>query len=369
MNKYVEKLEPYKTIAVDYWNENEEAVLKLDWNESTIPPSEAVQKKVCEVLHSRQLNWYPPLKNDELLDKLAVYCNVDKTKIQYFLGSDSAHESIIKAFLNPEENVLLIAPTYDNFRATVESYGGRIKKVFLNEKFELDSYVENNIFNNLSNKEIKIVYICNPNNPTGSIFPIDYIEFLIAEFSDVFFIIDEAYYEFCELSSIKLVEKYKNIIITRTFSKAFSLASFRMGYIISDKENIEFINRVRNPKNIPMISQYAAIAALDDLEYMKKYVSEVRESRDNFIKNINTISTDFLKAINSYSNYVFLIINKEIRNELLKCLIKKKIFVRDYRIPEMENCYIRITIGKKEEMQKVIEVIARFFYERKNSSF
>ncbi len=118
-------------------------------------------------------------------------------------------------------------------------------------------------------------YICNPNNPTGTLHDILKLESLITKYGDMLFVIDEAYYAFCGKSVAYLLPNIQNLIITRTFSKAFGLASFRIGYCLSSAQNIAALNLFRNAKNITHLSQVAAIAALKDKEYMESYVKEI----------------------------------------------------------------------------------------------
>ena len=124
-----------------------------------------------------------------------------------------------------------------------------------------------------------MVYICNPNNPTGNVHSKEYIEYLLEEYPDTLFLVDEAYYEFSGITVKDLVLRYDNLLISRTMSKAFALANFRLGYLIASKDNIQFINKIRNPKNLSTLAQEAACAALSDVDYMWRYVEEVKRGK------------------------------------------------------------------------------------------
>ena len=270
-NKNIQKLKPYLSIPHKIWElEDDNNILKLDWNEASIAPSPLVFQKIETFLKNGHLNWYPNTKNSLLLDALAKYTGQKNS-----------------SFVDKDENIGIIAPTYDNFRARANGVGVQTLFFHLDENFDLD-FKALNAF--IINEKIKLLYLCNPNNPTGKVYEIYKIYELIKNNPQCLFLIDEAYYEFCGKTMATFTEELKNLIITRTFSKAFALASFRVGYIISHYENIQHLNQIRNSKNIPMLSQIAALAALEDLTYMENYVEEVNLARADFCNFIYEVA-------------------------------------------------------------------------------
>ncbi|EEU7814941.1 histidinol-phosphate aminotransferase family protein, partial [Campylobacter upsaliensis] len=255
-NKNIQKLKPYLSIPHKIWElEDENNILKLDWNEASIAPSPLVFQKIEIFLKSGHLNWYPNTRNSLLLDVLAKYTGQENSSfIELFPSSDVAHEFIIDTFVDKDENIGIIAPTYDNFRARANGVGVQTLFFHLDENYDLD-FKALNAF--IINEKIKLLYLCNPNNPTGKVYEIHKIYELIKNNPQCLFLIDEAYYEFC----------------------GKTMATFRVGYIISHYENIQHLNQIRNSKNIPMLSQIAALAALEDLTYMENYVKEVNLAR------------------------------------------------------------------------------------------
>ena len=159
------------------------------------------------------------------------------------------------------------------------------------EKFYFD--IET-FFNDYFNKDIKIVYLCNPNNPTGTEFSKEVILSLLKEFNSTLFVIDEAYYEFSNNTVADIVENHENLVISRTLSKGFCLAGFRLGYMVANKTLISAVNKIRNPKNISTISQIACLAALSDINYMKNYVEEISISKKYFIEELKDMGFDVL---------------------------------------------------------------------------
>jgi len=351
INKNLRNIIPYKVSSQKVYSlGNLDAVLKLDWNESTIQPSPKVSLAIEEYLNNQNLNWYPNVKNDDLLDLLSKYCDLDKDNIQYFASSDNLHEYIARTFLNNGEKVAIIAPTYDNFRIGVESLGAKIVYFYLDHNFQFD-IIKFKKFLDL--EKPRMVYICNPNNPTGTSYLKSDLELLFKSYLEIYFIIDEAYFEFLGTSCAELVSKYDNLIITRTFSKAFGLASFRIGYMLSSKKNIDTINLIRNPKSVTSISQIAAIAALKDLDYMKKYVNEVICSREHFVSNLESLN---LEVYADKGNFI-LVNLLDMKSKCINYLEKNNIFIRDLGHIKMLYSFVRITIGTEEQMNFVFEKI------------
>lgn len=358
MNKFVKKLEPYKVASHKVWEvDNKDDILKLDWNEATVEPSPHVINCILQAVQDKSFRFYPEIKNMALLNSLSSYTGIGVDNIQYFASSDSAHEYIAKALINEDDNVLILAPSYDNFRTTCEAHGANIHFSLL---------INNSVFDNesfrtqIENISPKIVYICNPNNPTGTVIDYKDIEVLVSTYPETLFLIDEAYFEFYGCSCSQLINKYNNILITRTFSKAFALAGMRIGYIIAPKFILEQINKVRNAKNIQHLSQVAALAALSDVEYMKSYVQEVKLSKKDFTIFLET--QPFVKSICfGEGNFIlFQVISMDVKSFLLKHLEKNNIFVRNMSHMDVVKDCIRITIGTREQMEKVKNILREF---------
>lgn len=364
VNKYLRNLAPYKLASHKIWDvpaEERNKILKLDWNEATIPPSPLVQQRLADLINQHpDYNLYPCAYNKELHTLLADYAEVPKENIQYFASSDVLHEYVARVFISIGDPVLILGPTYDNFRLTCEAQGG---KVYYSE-FSNGFYLSEEVFeDDIHRANPSLVYICNPNNPTGNLICLEFIEKLLSNYTETLFLIDEAYFEFTGVTAKELIFKYENLLISRTMSKAFALASFRIGYLLSSSENIITISKVRNPKNFTLFAQIAAIAALSDIEYMKSYVKEVNLAKlqfANFIKSMNPS----LRIFNSNGNFLLIhLLEPGDKKDLIAHLETNDIFVRDFVHSKLLlNCF-RITVGTREQM-KIVENVIRKFFER-----
>jgi histidinol-phosphate aminotransferase len=353
--KYIEDLKPYKGTSHKVWGyiyrkncKCLDEVLKLDWNESTNIPDYILGNILKYILKNKlRLNWYPDVNNSLLLKKLSNYTGLPIKNIQYFNGSDSALEYITRSYLEPKSRVAIVSPTYDNFRVYVQSCGAT-PLFFLNTSpFEKDI---KRLSKFLMQKSPRLVYMVNPNNPTGLLYSPAEIENFLKKFPSILFLVDEAYYEFCNVTCKNLVKKYLNLVITRTFTKAFALGSFRLGYVIADESIIHTLNKIRVGKGINTFAQIAGLVALDNIRYMESYVKEVNEAKKILVEELTKLNIDTKKT---FANFIlFKCKNPPMVTKLLE---KEFIFVRDMsNLSQLEH-YIRITVGDKKTMHKFLK--------------
>jgi len=324
-------------------------VLKLDWNEATVPPSPKVAEAIHQFIDSGRLQWYPSTRNARLIEALSAYSSVPTDSVQYFAGSDDLHEYVVRAFIDTGDTALIVSPTYDSFRAIAESAGANTVQCWLDSEFGLEI---DKLHEAITTHRPKLVYLCNPNNPTGTQFPLETLRELFDAHGSSLFVIDEAYVEFGGESAAPLIPTSANCVITRTFSKAFALASFRIGYALSATENLDVMNRVRNPKSVSVVSQVAAQAALEDIGYMQSYVAEVLRAKSWFV---NALTNMGLTSHSGGGNFILVDTGSGTKEHLIKALEERQVFVRDLsHIPRMQR-YLRVTVGTTAQMQIVAQ--------------
>lgn len=357
-----ESIRPYKVASHEIWSydsEHRKGILKLDWNEATVSPSPQVYEALKKLVDVGDFyNLYPQTNNRELFGLLSSYLNIPKENIQYFASSDSLHEYVSKCFIEAGSLVTIIWPSYDNFRLTAELAGANIDYYHYKDNFIFD---EDDFIAHLRIIKPTLVYLCNPNNPTGNLVANIYIESLLNTFPDTMFLIDEAYSEFAGVSAKELTLRYENIIISRTMSKAFALANFRFGYAISSKKNISLLSMIRNPKNISTFSQVAVCAALKDVDYVKSYVNEVNHAKEILIEELQNCSQ--IKCFPGHGNFILIKVNagEGERNRLWSILKENNIYVRLLEQDVSLRECIRITVGTQNQMKKVIGIIKKVY--------
>jgi histidinol-phosphate aminotransferase len=205
-------------------------------------------------------------------------------------------------------------------------------------------------FNHCSKSDV--VYLVNPNNPTGKLIGVDVIEHLITSCPDTLFVVDEAYYEFAKQSCCHLVISHKNLIVTRTFSKAFGLAAVRLGYVMAHPDLLFHLRKIRNGKTVNALAQLCGIAVLNDIDYLDARIDEMNDSKRFFIDNLPSEYT----AIESHANFV--LVKTPNSEEVLKKMKENKILIRDRSsFTNLDDC-VRITIGSKKQIIRVLDVLS-----------
>ena len=350
----VKEIQPYATISsrnkiLSGETSKDITPLKLDWYESTQPPSDAVKNAIKESIDNNEniLNWYPELYSRSLRHKLGEYCNRNAEDILVINGSDDALELICKVFLDPGDQVVVPYPTYTHFITYVQSRGADLRKVELTDPFKPDI---TSILSHVT-PDTKLIYIVNPNNPTEVLLSKKQISTICTIASHSIVIVDEAYFEFAGETVMDLIDRNPNLIITRTFSKAWALAGLRIGYLVTNQVLIDQLAKVLNPKSVSVMAQVAAFAALSDKEYMEKYVAEVKTSK----KMLLDFFTKFeVSAFDSRANYI-MVQHPEL-NLLLEKMEHENIFVRDRSSFKNLPNFFRITLGTVDQ---TVELISR----------
>lgn len=322
---------------------SEEDIVKLGSNENSLGPSE----KVVEVIKKEagKVNIYPEDVSSELHQKIAQYIGVDEGQVISGNGSDEILDMAVKMFIEKDDEAVIPVPTFSMYQKLVELYGGSCSYAPLGKNFTFDIPA---ILARITDRT-KLVFICSPNNPTGSIISEVGLGKILNE--DVIVVLDEAYVEFSAGSFVKLLDDYDNLIVLRTFSKAFGLAGLRVGYGIAARDVIKYMLRIRIPFSVNSLAQKAAIAALDDKEYQKKSVEMVKEGRDFITEELSRI--EGVRAYPSQANFVFIELGAK-SEDVVKALQKRGIIVRDCSFAGLDN-HIRVTIGTQDENAKFLQ--------------
>lgn len=341
-NKNIRKIKPYSPPLEG--RRNFEGKL-LDFNEKTIPTSKKVIKALKNLISDNQIQLYP--EYNSLCGKIAAYSGVRKDQVMITNGSDQGIDLVFRIFTEKGDKVVIPSPSFAMFYQCAQIVGNKVFAPLYNKN---GSFPTQKVLQSIK-KGVKLVVICNPNNPTGTTVELKNIEKIIRKalkFNTVVYI-DEAYFEFCKITAVKLINRYPNLIITRTFSKAFGLASLRIGYVISSQQNISEMLKVRGPYDINMPAVMAAKAALNDLKSLNKYVDEVMNKAKPMVE-------DFFKKndIGFYKSRAnFLLFKTENPSILAEKLKNSRFLTRPHSGKRIEDT-IRVTIGTVSQMKEFI---------------
>ena len=325
--------------------------IKLNTNEFPFDPSPYVLKKVNEE-EVRKLNLYPDPKSSALKTAIAKRYGFNKENVFVSNGSDETLAFYFMAFC--EGGVVFPDITYGFYEVYANLYNLDYKKIPLKDDFSIDinDYIGVN----------KNIIIANPNAPTGMILSLDEIEKIVSSNKNNLVAIDEAYVDFGAESAVKLVNKYNNLIVIQTFSKSRALAGGRLGFAIANEDVIADFEKIKystNPYNINRLTQIAGISAIEDDTYYMDLCKEVIKTREYTKCELEKLGFSVTK---SFANFVFAS-HKDFGGEKLYLDLKKNgILVRHFGTEKIKD-YLRITIGKKEDMTFLIETLKKIIGE------
>ncbi|MBZ4653676.1 MAG: hisC [Peptococcaceae bacterium] len=327
-------------------------IIKLSANESLWGPSPRVQKVLQDALNL--LHLYPDGMAFQLKEALATLWGL---KISNFILGNGADELILMtalAFLNPGDEVIIPTPTFSEYETAVTIAGA--KPLLINQpalRFDLPELAKS------VSAKTRMVFLCNPNNPTGTSFTHEELKtFLESLPHDILVVLDEAYCHYAAdphfPSSRDLIKAFPNLMVLRTFSKVFALASLRVGYAVGREENMKIMEKVRQPFNVNTLGQCAALAALQDQTYTAQVITETIKERTWLTGELTILG---LNVLPSQANFILVEWKKDASLAVQK-LLHEGILVRNtasFGLPD----WLRITIGPHPQMEALVLALSR----------
>ena len=322
-------------------------IVKLASNENPFGSSLKVLAEVERF--TGKFSLYPDGYATELRFKLAEHLTVKPEQLILGNGSDEIIQMISRGLLSPKTNSVMAAPTFPQYKHNGIIEGCELKEIPLKDGAhdleEMAAAIDENT---------TVVWLCSPNNPTGIYIKNDDLLALLSRVpSDVLVVLDEAYFEYVTAEdyhdSLGLLTKYKNLIVLRTFSKIYGLASFRVGYGIAHEETIAALEPVREPFNVNTLAQAAAVAALDDQEFIKQCKFENTAGLEQFYQFCDETG---LKYYPSQGNFILIDFASD-GQEVFQFLLERGYIVRSGRALGFPTC-VRITVGSREQNAGVI---------------
>lgn len=327
-------------------------VIKLASNENPLGCSFEARKVLADLVSDAQL--YPDASNFELKSTLAGHFNVAAEQIFCSTGSDALIKVISSAFLNPGDETIMAEVTFPRYEASASLMGAKSIKVPMKDNgLDLKAMVD------CINERTKIMWLCNPNNPTGTIFTQKELDDVIKNIPEnVIIVMDEAYVEYVMdggyPDTLSMLNDYPNMIILRTFSKAYGLAGLRIGYGIANKELVQYFNAVIGPFDVNLFAQKAAVAALMDNEFIKRVRKVNSDGKEYLYKEFEALGLPYVKTSAN-----FIMVNTERDDkEIFDKLLKKGIIIRPGYLLGMPG-WMRVTIGTDEQNKKFIDALGQ----------
>jgi len=317
--------------------------LRLDFNENTVGVSPKVLEYLREHLTEAGVAMYP--EYGEIKQELAEFFGVETDDFILTNGTDEAIRVLINTYVDDGNEVLLLKPSYAMYRFYAEVAGASIREVsYRKEKlaFPLDELIE------AIGPSTRAILIANPNNPTGTGTSRAGIERILEQASGAAVLIDEAYFEFCGVTALPLLNDYPNLFVSRTFSKVYGMAAMRLGCLFSQSGNVDFLHKAQSPYSVNTMATLAAHAAIQDKTYIEKYATEVLAARELLYVGLEQLGIPYYE---SKANFVLFEAGARaipIRDELRR----RGVLVRD-RSYEMPGC-VRVTVGTRDQIRRFL---------------
>ena len=332
----VKNMSSYSSARDDYSGGANKNLIYLDANESPF---------------ENGINRYPDNKHKNLKTVISKNKNINVNQVVFGNGTDEILDLIVRVFCNPnKDKIITLPPTYGMYDVIAKTNGVENIEIPLKSDFSIDT----DKILDLKTSNIKILFLCSPNNPTGNSFEINVLDNLIKKFNGIV-VVDEAYIDFSSQKSLtNLIDKYENLIITQTMSKAYGMAGIRLGMGISNNKIINYINKIKPPYNVNTLTENKALEELNKIDEIKKNIDLVLSQRKLLLSSLEKL--DFVEKIYK-SDANFLLVKVDNADLRYNQLSEKGIIVRNRsNQPLCQNC-LRITIGTKIENNSLIKTL------------
>ena len=320
-----------------------EPYIKLNSNENPYPPSPRV-KEVLRQTAYEDLRLYPDPVSLELRERLGKLLGFSADQIICGNGSDDILRILVQTFAEAGESLGFCEPAFPLYRVLGNIHGVKNVVLRITEPYEQPPSIP---------RDLKLFFWANPNSPVGFSYPSAKIAEMARQ-TDGIFVVDEAYAEFADENALDLVHRLENVIVVRTVSKSYSLAGARLGYAIGPEKWIAEMFKTKDPFNVTRLTQSVVAAALEDQETLRRQISQIRETRGWFSRESKSLG---YRIIPSQANFIFLQPPQKGRGiKFYEALFARKILARYYDEPGLQDG-VRLTIGKREEMERVLQVL------------
>jgi histidinol-phosphate aminotransferase len=322
-----------------------ESIIKLDGNENPYGCSPKVNQALAGYPY---LNIYPDNGQTVLRKLLEGYAGVDAGHIVAGGGSNQLIDLVLRLFVNKGDEVINCVPTFGIYRFSTMLCGGALVEVPRDENFAVNV----DAVKAAIGKKTKLIFLANPNSPTGNIAPrTDILEILDIGLPVV---VDEAYYEFSQETVAPLVRQYQNLMVLRTFSKWAGLAGLRVGYGLFPPEIADYLQKIKMPYNVNVAALVAIQESLKDIDYLLNRVKAIISERERLFNELKKIK--WLRPFPSQANFVLCSVLDGKASELQQKLQNKGILVRYFAQPPLQNS-VRISVGKPEHTDALIKAL------------
>jgi histidinol-phosphate aminotransferase len=324
--------------------------LRLDFNENTVGCSPKVIDCLRKYVTADSLSIYPDYA--EAIASLGEFFGVGADEFTMTNGTDEAIQLVVNTYVDDDDDVLLLKPSYAMYRFYAEVAGAAVREIEYHPEdlaFPLEELL------GVIQPATRAILIANPNNPTGTGLAEEDVRRIIEAAPRTAILIDEAYFEFSGITVLGWIDRYPNLFVSRTFSKVYGMAAMRCGCLFSRAENVRWLRKAQSPYSVNMLAAIAARAAVHDREYVANYVAEVLAARERACEGLRELGIKFYQ---SQAN--FILFNAGDRAIPIRDALRDRgVLVRD-RSYEIPGC-VRVTIGTRAQIERFLAELERLW--------
>jgi histidinol-phosphate aminotransferase len=329
-------------------------VRKLSDNENVYGTSSRVREAIMEA--TANLAFYPDGMTSGIVEKLSSHYKLDQKHFLVSNGSEEIIRLLTRAYIDRHDEAVMAEVTFPRYKTNVLIEGGNAVTVPM-----VDGRHDLQKMQHAINEKTKMVFVCNPNNPTGTIVgKQELLSFIDTVPSHILIIMDEAYFEYADseeyLDTMPLLDQYPNIVILRTFSKIYGLASLRVGYGIMHEEIAKELHKVRDVFNVNQLAQAAAVAAIEDQAFVLGCSAKNSKERDFLSAKFKELEID---SYPSQTNFIYAFTNRPV----IQALTENGVLVRQMQLPGYKEAF-RITLGTREDHEFILQIVSQLFHDR-----
>ncbi len=314
--------------------------VKLNQNESPFDFPEPLKKEINKRLLETAWNRYPDNFAEQLVEKIAAYTGFPADGIVVGNSSNELIQAAIYSYSDSGGTIVVSTPGFPIYKRVAAVMNIETREVAARDNFEID--VDGIV---AAAANASMVLLASPDNPTGNVLNLDEIAFIAANIPGVL-LLDEAYYEFHRQTAQALIKTFSNIIIIRTFSKAFNLAGIRLGYMLGDQKVVTQIRKAKLPFSVGMFQQVAGVTALEHRDLLQNNVEKIIDERERVMAELKQIP--FMEVFPSAANFILFRCRERAAKDVFNILYEKNVILRYYESPRLRDC-LRVTIGTAKE--------------------
>ena len=352
VSRHIMNITPY-SLDADFPKKPSKKYTRMSLNENLVVDRKVMASLIKRALEKIDPRLYPEPHGGIAVEAISKFYGIERSKIFIGNGLDDVLDRIFRLFISPETKIGVVEPTFSIYSYYIDLCKGVRVPILLKENFELDV---NQIIETCKD-EVKILLLCSPNSPTGNQFDKEDVKEILSKFEGLI-VVDETYSDFGKYSVYNWLEDFENLLVLKSFSKAYGLAGIRIGYLLANQNIVDVLKKSVHPFNVDSISQQVVDCVFRKYEYFKRKIEYLKKVRDRLIADLQSING--LTVYPSDTNFILFKVNEKITSSALQSKLREMGFLIKDRgnLPLLGNC-LRLTVGTRSMNSKFVSVLRK----------